>query len=277
MVASDAGVRPTRPAGCTPADGGPYSAGVVPSTAAPDPSTEARPAAVDAPVREIDDVAVDAAGSEVDDVAVLVPVKSFRRAKVRLGGALDPDARRELAMWMAGRVLHAARPLPVFVACDDDDVADWAAASGSEVLWSPGMGLNGAVDAGVATIAGKGFEHVVISHGDLPLARSLSSVVGLVRRGRVVLVPDRRNDGTNVLGRPCSARIPASYGAGSFRRHLAHALGTGCAVTVRPDAELSIDLDTVADLRHPAVWPVVAPLIDRVRRPVAPLTARSAP
>lgn len=214
---------------------------MVPSTAAPDPS--------------------DPATARADDAAVLVPVKSFRRAKARLTAALGPDARRELARWMAGRVLTAAQPLPVFVACDDDEVADWAGAAGAEVLWSPGMGLNGAVDAGVATIAGKGYRHVVISHGDLPLARSLAPVVELVRRGHVVLVPDLRSDGTNVLGRPCAIEVPASYGAGSFRRHLAHAMASGCPVTVRRDAELSVDLDTVADLRHPAVWPVVGPVV----------------
>ena len=197
-----------------------------------------------------------------DDTAVLVPVKSFRRAKARLTGALDPAARHLLARWMAERVVAAAGPLPVFVACDDDEVADWADATGAEVLWSPGMGLNGAVDSGVTTISGKGFTHVVISHGDLPLARSLAPIVDLVRRGHVVLVPDRRADGTNVLGRPCRVEIPASYGAGSFRQHLTWALAGGCSVTVRHDAELSLDLDTVADLHHPLVWPVVGPLVE---------------
>lgn len=198
-----------------------------------------------------------------DDTAALVPIKSFGRAKARLTTALGPTARRELARWMAERVVTAARPLQVFVACDDDEVADWAATVGAEILWSPGMGLNGAVDAGVATIAGKGYRHVVISHGDLPLANSLAPVIGLVRRGQVVLVPDRRADGTNVLARPCSIHLPASYGAGSFRRHLGHALAAGCPVTVRPDAHLSLDLDTVADLRHPMVWPVVGSLVER--------------
>ena len=61
----------------------------------------------------------------------------------------------------------------MFVACDDDDVASWADAAGAEVLWSPGLGLNGAVDAGRATIAGKGFDHLVIAHSDLPLAHDL--------------------------------------------------------------------------------------------------------
>lgn len=192
------------------------------------------------------------------DVAALVPVKSFRAAKARLAGVLSPDQRIELATWMASRVLVAARPLPTFVACDDDDVAEWAEAAGAHVLWGPGLGLNGAVDHGVSTIAGKGHDHVVISHGDLPLAHRLDAIA---RDGEIVLVPDRRLDGTNVLSRPCSVELPAAYGGGSYRAHLHAALATGAPVTVRRDARLSIDIDTVADWRHPLVAGLLRPII----------------
>ena len=80
--------------------------------------------------------------------------------------------------------MAAAGELPTFVACDDDEVAAWADEHGAEVLWSPGLGLNGAVDAGRATIAGKGFDHVVVAHSDLPLAHDLrrSSAAGTPSR-----------------------------------------------------------------------------------------------
>jgi 2-phospho-L-lactate/phosphoenolpyruvate guanylyltransferase len=198
--------------------------------------------------------AVDAVREAAADVAVLVPVKSFHAAKARLASDLAPDVRHALARWMATQVVEAVRPLPTFVACDDDEVAEWADALGASVLWGPGLGLNGAVDEGVVTISGKGFHHVVITHGDLPLPRSLPATV---QRDTIVLVPDRRRDGTNVVARPCSAALPASYGGGSFDRHLAHALASSFPVTVRVDAHLSLDLDDPADLRHPLVWPVI--------------------
>jgi 2-phospho-L-lactate guanylyltransferase len=194
----------------------------------------------------------------VVEVAVLIPVKSFDAAKARLTGWLTAAERAHLARWMATEVVEAVRPLPTFVACDDDDVADWAESHGAGVLWSPGLGLNGAVDHGVATIAGKGFDHVLISHGDLPLPRSLPS---LVVEGSVVIVPDRRRDGTNVLARPTAIALPAAYGAASFERHLQGALAEGHRVTVRADVELSIDLDTVDDLRHPLVARRVGPVL----------------
>ena len=142
-----------------------------------------------------------------------MPVKAFTAAKGRLSVVLDRFARADLARWLAGRVVAAAGELPTFVACDDDEVAAWADEHGAEVLWSPGLGLNGAVDAGRATIAGKGFDHVVIAHSDLPLAADLTE---LVVPGAITLVPDRRRDGTNVMAVPLDVELAAAYGGGSF-------------------------------------------------------------
>jgi len=191
-------------------------------------------------------------------MAVLIPIKAFHAAKGRLKGWLPDRDRARLARWMAEQVVRAAHPLPTFVACDDDEVAVWAESLGAEVLWGPGLGLNGAIDQGVDTIAGKGVEHVIISHGDLPLAESLGRVA---RSGHVALVPDRRRDGTNVLSRPCNITMPASYGGGSFRSHLAAALATGAPITVRIDARLSIDIDTIDDCRHPLVASTLGPIL----------------
>ncbi len=54
--------------------------------------------------------------------AVVVPVKAFGQAKVRLAPSLEPSTRAELARAMAARVLRAARPLPAIVVCDDEEV-----------------------------------------------------------------------------------------------------------------------------------------------------------
>jgi 2-phospho-L-lactate guanylyltransferase len=192
------------------------------------------------------------------ETAVLIPIKSFHGAKARLRPALSDETRERLARWMAERVVTAARPLPTFVACDDDSVAAWAESLRAEVVWGPGLGLNGAIDHGVDLITAKGADHVVIAHGDLPLPERITSIS---RSGQVVLVPDRRFDGTNVMSRPCDAALSAAYGGGSFRRHLAAALRTGLPVSVRADPHLSIDVDTIDDCRHPLVAPLLGPLL----------------
>jgi 2-phospho-L-lactate guanylyltransferase len=190
------------------------------------------------------------------DCAVLIPVKRFAIAKRRLAGLLDDEQRVELAQWLAGRVVAAARDLPVFVACEDEAVAAWADNAGAEVLWTPGLGLNGAVESSRTTISGKGFDHLVIAHSDLPLAGNFAD---LAVAGTICLVPDRAGGGTNVLSLPVTAAIAVSYGPGSFGAHLTRALTLagdqrlGLRVEVRRDPRLALDVDTPDDLAHPAL------------------------
>ena len=177
--------------------------------------------------------------------AVLVPVKAFSRAKHRLAPALDPAARAALARAMAETVLVAAGALPVAVVCDDDDVASWARAAGATVIWRPGRGLNGAVGDGVAALAADGFERVVVAHGDLPLALELAWVA---RFPGVTLVPDRRDDGTNVACVPAASRFRFAYGPGSFRRHGAETRRLGLPLRVVREPRLGWDVDVPDDL-----------------------------
>ncbi|MHB8681122.1 MAG: 2-phospho-L-lactate guanylyltransferase [Acidimicrobiales bacterium] len=176
---------------------------------------------------------------------VLVPVKAFDRAKERLAPSLGPAHRAELARVMAERVLAAAGPLPVAVVCDDDAVAAWAAARGALVLPEPGRGLNGAVEAGVQRLAGAGADEVIVAHGDLPRARRLAHLAG---HGGITLVPDRRDDGTNVVCMPASCGFRFSYGPGSFERHRQEAARLGLPVRIRRERALRLDVDVPEDL-----------------------------
>ncbi|MBV9952959.1 MAG: 2-phospho-L-lactate guanylyltransferase [Acidimicrobiia bacterium] len=182
--------------------------------------------------------------------AVLVPVKAFRLAKVRLAPALSPPEREALARSMADRVVRAAAPLPVAVVCDDEDVRVWAADHGARVVWCPGRGLNGAVADGVAALAADGVDQVVVAHGDLPLASSLGWLAD--QHDGVTLVPDRRDDGTNVACVPSRAGFGFAYGPGSFDRHRAEAERLGLALRVVRDPALGWDVDVPDDLDYDA-------------------------
>ncbi|MGA0894521.1 MAG: hypothetical protein ACO3S5_07835, partial [Ilumatobacteraceae bacterium] len=61
---------------------------------------------------------------------VLVPLKSFARAKARLATVLTAAQRVGLAQHTAQTVIAAAGSLPVHVVCDDREVAAWAEAAG---------------------------------------------------------------------------------------------------------------------------------------------------
>ena len=189
---------------------------------------------------------------------MLVPVKSFADAKARLMSVLSAVEREQLARFTAGRVIAAAGALPVYIACDDEIVAEWAHQHGAEVLWRPGVGLDAAVNEGIDELRTLGVRHVVVAHGDLPCARNLADVI---TDGVITLVPDTNDDGTNVGAVPTELpdgrTFRFAYGAGSFRRHLALALSLDIPVCVRRDPLLALDIDTPSDLSHPLVQEVL--------------------
>jgi 2-phospho-L-lactate guanylyltransferase len=209
---------------------------VTPGTAAAPAATGTRAAVPAAPV----------AATLLGTRAVLVPVKAFAQAKQRLGQVLPDEDRQALVRRMAGRVVAAAAPLPVAVVCDDTEVADWARHRGALVVWEPGRGLNGAVEAGVDRLASMGVEWITVAHGDLPRAVGLGSLPPF---DGITLVPDHRDNGTNVVHLPARCGFRFSYGPGSFERHRAECGRLGLPVRVLRAPALTRDVDWPADLR----------------------------
>ena len=183
-------------------------------------------------------------------MAVLIPVKAFAEAKLRLAPALGAEERAALARDMATHVVQSAAPLPVAVVCDDNGVREWAESVGAEVVWRPGTGLNGAVRSGVDHLGDSGFDRVIVAHGDLPRAGSLAP---LGDWPGITLVPDRRNDGTNVIALPGDCPFEFSYGRASFARHTAEAQRLGCSLRILRDPAFGLDIDLPADLNELAV------------------------
>ena len=179
------------------------------------------------------------------DHRVLVPIKAFSAAKGRLGPVLDGAGRIELMRSMAAHVLAAAAPLPVCVACDDPEVAAFAESLGAQVAWTPGLGLNGAVEAGVAHLASLGADYVTVVHADLPLATGIGA---LARTDGATIAPDRRRRGTNLLRVPTSVGFTMHFGRDSFAAHLEECERLGLAVQVLDREDLAFDVDVPRDL-----------------------------
>ena len=178
-------------------------------------------------------------------VAVVIPVKSFTVAKGRLSDALSPSERESLARDCAATVVHASAPLPAYVVCSDPAVAAWARDLGAHVVMCETPGLDNAVAFGREQARLDGFDHLIVAHADLPLARSLSHVA---IENRVTIVTDRHHDGTNVLAFPISSTFTTAYGPDSCANHQQLAATAGLECTIVHDDDLALDLDTADDL-----------------------------
>jgi 2-phospho-L-lactate/phosphoenolpyruvate guanylyltransferase len=181
--------------------------------------------------------------------AAVLPIKSFSRAKSRLGGGLD---RGELAAAMASDVLSALAATPSLTDVIVVTAEPLADDTGAVFVADPDeAGQSAAAELGIDAAVDRGAERVLIVPGDCPaldpgeLARLLDDGS---ERPHVTVVPDRHGSGTNaLLLAPPDAMAP-SFGAGSLARHAARARAAGATVKVRELPSLGLDVDTPDDL-----------------------------
>ncbi len=180
--------------------------------------------------------------------AVLIPIKSFDLAKGRLAASVDPAERSVLAKEMAATVIRAAGTLPVWVVCGDHAVADFARANGADVIWRKPNGLNSAIADGTADLEARGVDRAIIAHADLPLATDLTFLDIDTGSDLVMLVPDRRDDGSNVLSIPLGRGFTFHYGPGSAAAHRKEAERRSLPIRIVNDERLCWDIDIPDDL-----------------------------
>jgi 2-phospho-L-lactate/phosphoenolpyruvate guanylyltransferase len=181
----------------------------------------------------------------------VLPVKSYARAKQRLGDAIGE--RQELAAAMVADVLDALAAVPelddVVVVTAEPLAARAAEDAGAIVVDDPEeAGQSAAAARGIDAALVRGAERVLLVPGDCPTLDPREVAALLERRGGVVIVPDRHGSGTNALLLEPPQVMPPAFGAGSFARHAALASAAGADVKVAELPSLGLDVDTPADL-----------------------------
>ncbi|MEI8023673.1 MAG: 2-phospho-L-lactate guanylyltransferase [Actinomycetota bacterium] len=185
-------------------------------------------------------------------LAIIIPIKAFHQAKERLSDLLTPAERFVLAKLCAERVLQASVGYQVFVVCDDEEVAQWARAQNAKIVWQSESGLNNAIKAGVKAVRARNFELAMIVHSDLPLATGFSHLFNdrdlQTLKNSITVVPDRHEDGTNVMIVPTASDFEFAYGRNSFIEHQQNAKNCNLTLRIIHDQFLSVDIDTAQDL-----------------------------
>lgn len=185
----------------------------------------------------------------------IVPVKSLATAKRRLAPLLDACERQRLARAMLEDVLDAcvgARALAgIAVVTADADVAEIADRAGAFVLKERcERGTNAATEAGIGAVAAFA-SGVIVLPADVPhvTVASLDAAARLCAPGNaLVLVPARRDGGTNLLACAPPELIAPSFGPASFSRHCALAERAGIAPLLPRLGRLDLDLDRPEDV-----------------------------
>ncbi len=206
--------------------------------------------------------------------AAVLPVKSFSRAKQRLGESVADRLRLQLARAMVADVLLALERTDAIeltiVVTREREVASAARALGAIVLDDDTeSGQSAAAALGIRYAVAEGIERVLCVPGDCPALdpAELQALLdadadappgegdggregngpGKVER-RVVIVPDRHGTGTNGLLLSPPEAISPSFGADSCERHRELALAAGIVARIERPESLLLDIDTGADL-----------------------------
>jgi 2-phospho-L-lactate/phosphoenolpyruvate guanylyltransferase len=188
--------------------------------------------------------------------AAVLPVKSFAKAKQRLGDAVGDSDREDLAAAMVGDVLAALSAVAqlddVIVVTAEPVAADEAERAGAVVVHDPDeWGQSAAANRGIDAALQRDARRALLVPGDCPALEPGELARLLERDDRapsVVIVPDRHGSGTNALLLAPPGAVEPSFGTGSFARHAARARAAGAAVKVCELPSLGLDIDTADDL-----------------------------
>lgn len=181
-------------------------------------------------------------------LAVLIPLKRVADAKQRLrdGGVRDVDA---LVLHLARGVIRAARPRPVVVVTEDDDVATFASSLGAQSVRTNARTLSDAVQDAYVTL-GSRYERLLIVHADLAAPEGIGD---FIPGEGITMVADHQGEGTTVLSLPTGLDFHFAYGAHSLEQHIREAQRLQLHYTVITDSTWSRDVDEPVDL-DPTMW-----------------------
>ena len=181
----------------------------------------------------------------MDNCGVLIPIKAFDSAKVRLASVLNQTERADLSRSLAEGVIRSCSGARVWVICEDEEVAEWARTLGAQVIRNPQAGLNEAAKFGVGALAEFGIEKLIVTHADLI---NPEGITNLFEHDGIVLVPDRHNEGTNIIGLPTHIDFSFQYGLESFDKHKTEAQRFPLPLTIIQNSHLGFDMDNPDDL-----------------------------
>jgi 2-phospho-L-lactate guanylyltransferase len=190
---------------------------------------------------------------------ILVPCKNLADGKSRLAGTLDRAARRDLCARLLAHTLACATAvvgaIDVRIVSGDRDAIAIGEKLSVAAIDDPGRGLNDALDSARARVIvdAPAVEAIAVLPIDLPDLDAQVLRAAFARPADIVIAPDEREEGTNLLLLRAAAMraMRFAFGPRSFAAHLEQARSAGFTHEVLSDRRLAFDLD---DPRAYAAW-----------------------
>jgi 2-phospho-L-lactate guanylyltransferase len=187
---------------------------------------------------------------------ICVPVKPFEYGKSRLAELLSIEERIKLNRALFSHtltIIHQSKWLNHgIVISKGSEALQIAEGFGfSTMVENPPYGLNRSLRKVLRDSKLELAASITIIPSDLPLItiEELNNLFDIrVRQDGLIIVPDRKREGTNVLSVMPPDAISFQYGRDSFKKHINSARSVSIDVIIRESTSLGIDLDTEADM-----------------------------
>lgn len=188
------------------------------------------------------------------DLTAIIPLRNREGGKTRLAESFSPLQRERLVRSMAESVLDAVieseATSQIVLVTRDPIFAQEVIGSrtGVRIVHQPARypGLTGALDFGRESATSTS---ILVLFADLPLVSELDIRTVAETRSRVVLMPDRHQEGTNgvLIRDDPDAEFQFRFGTESFGKHIAEANRLWWDHDIVQREGTGIDLDTLTD------------------------------
>jgi 2-phospho-L-lactate guanylyltransferase len=191
-------------------------------------------------------------------VWAIIPVKPLRRGKSRLAKVISAEERADLNHYLLEHTIKVLRTIDeienILVISRDTEALALARDLGARTVQEYGSpGLNTALTRAVEIVRSYETCDVLVIPADLPKLEADDIKTILSFRNDppiVVIVPDRKKEGTNALLVCPPDLIEFKYGEGSFQKHVQNAQESGARLEICELPSLEIDLDEPEDLAY---------------------------
>lgn len=186
-------------------------------------------------------------------VAAIIPVKTFSKAKTRLG--LAQEKTEEICKIMLDEVLSAIAKSQlnkiVLVSKDEGALQIGKKYNAEAVFEHKESGVNAAVALSEKYLLENGFDASIVFPQDIPLIRpeDIANLLAFQKTSKSLLVvPSRKFDGTNALLRSPTNVVETHYDEDSYKIHLSTGKARGIPTSFVLISRIMWDIDDAEDL-----------------------------
>lgn len=185
-------------------------------------------------------------------IASIIPVKTFSKAKSRLG--LSQEKTEELCKIMLDEVLSAISQSQisktVIISRDESAFEIAKKYNTHQIFEEKENGVNAAVALAEKYLLENKFDASIVFPQDIPLMRpqDINSLIQYQKTPQVIVVPSRKFDGTNALLRSPIDVMETHYDEDSYKIHLTTAKSRNIPTTFALVSRIMLDVDDRGDL-----------------------------